>query len=355
MTSNSGILLYGANGYTGELIAREAAKRNLPVTLSGRSKQAIETLATELHLPYIILDLQNTDALERAIASFQVVLHAAGPFIHTAEPMIRACLKNGVHYLDITGEILVFELAASLDEEAKNRGVMLMPGTGFDVVPTDCAARSLYDQMPDAVRLELAFGMQGGRVSRGTALTAVENLGANGLIRKEGKLTEVPFGYKTLTVRFDEGVHRFCMTIPWGDISTAWRTTKIPNIETYMAIKPAAFRSSLFLFRYFKWLITKPFIKGRIRSAILKGKPGPDEQERTTGKAFVWGRTTHAEGKTLEVRYQLPEAYHLTALSSVLIASKVLSGNFQPGYQTPAGLYGADLILEIPGVRKIDL
>jgi short subunit dehydrogenase-like uncharacterized protein len=355
MTAKSGILLYGANGYIGELIAREAAKRQLPVTLSGRSKKAVTDLAAELRLPYIILDLQDSDALERGLASFQVVLHAAGPFVHTAEPMIRACLKKGVHYLDITGEIPVFELAASLDAEAKNRGIMLMPGTGFDVVPTDCAARSLHDQMPDAVKLELAFGMQGGRVSRGTALTAVENLGANGLVRRDGKLTEVPFGYKTMTVAFDKAVHRFCMTIPWGDISTAWRTTGIPNIETYMAIKPGQFRSSLFLFRYLNWLIKISFIKDRIKAAILKGKPGPDEVERTTGKAYVWGRATNHSGKTTEVRYELPEAYHLTALSSLLTAEKVLAGNFQKGYQTPAGLYGADLVLELPGARKIDL
>ncbi|TAL40352.1 MAG: hypothetical protein EPN92_15040, partial [Chitinophagaceae bacterium] len=170
MQSNS-FLLYGANGYTGELIARYAGQYNLQPVFAGRRKEVIEPMANKLHLPYRIFDLNDEAALHTALKEVKAVIHAAGPFHFTAKQMVETCLQTGTHYLDINGDIAVFEMIKRYDDAARKAGIMLLPGVGFDVVPTDCVALQLKKLLPDAVTLQLAFATLGGGLSHGTATT----------------------------------------------------------------------------------------------------------------------------------------------------------------------------------------
>jgi short subunit dehydrogenase-like uncharacterized protein len=226
-------LLYGANGYTGELIAREAVKRGLKPILAGRNAGKVRALAKELHCEARVFGLDDQTATLVALEDVAAVLNCAGPFAHTAGRMMQACLASHVHYLDITGEIDVFELAQSLDEKAKRARAVLCPGAGFDVVPTDCVAACLLEALPNATHLALAFETRS-RASIGTAKTTVESLGLGGRIRKNGKIVAVPFAYRTREIDLGEGV-RETVCIPWGDVSTAFHTTGIPNVEVFLA------------------------------------------------------------------------------------------------------------------------
>lgn len=344
-------LLYGATGYTARLILRYARQFGLEPVLAGRNEAALRRLAEEQGLSYRVADLNDEKALDAALTDMPVVLHCAGPFVHTALPMQRACLRMGTHYLDITGEIAVFEQGKLLDETARQRGVMLLSGVGFDVVPTDCLARHLSDRLPDATHLELAFASIGGSVSHGTALTAAENMGGGGKIRRNGMLVTVPNAHRTLDVDFEGGKKLTCMAIPWGDVSTAWHTTGIPNIETFMAVPTAAVwaaRAGNYLGGLLRNPLAKRFLQGQIRRRVT----GPDERTRQTARSLVWGRVRNAAGQTAEARLSGPEVYTLTALAALTITQRVLNGEAQAGYQTPAGLFGADLVLEIEGVRR---
>ncbi|HEX8155329.1 MAG TPA: saccharopine dehydrogenase NADP-binding domain-containing protein, partial [Thermoanaerobaculia bacterium] len=176
-------MIYGANGYTGELIAREAVRRGERPILAGRSGDKIVPLAKELGLDARIFDLDRID-----LHDVDLVLHCAGPFTRTAKPMVRACLEARAHYLDITGELNVFEAVLARDADAKARGITLLPGVGFDVVPTDCLAAKLKERMPDATELWLAFYSRGGSISRGTMKTMIEHSGKGGAIRKDGAI-----------------------------------------------------------------------------------------------------------------------------------------------------------------------
>ena len=197
-------LIYGANGYTGELIAREAARRGLKPILAGRNRAAIEALSVELGLESRIFGLDDPKVIAAGLNDCAVVLHCAGPFSRTAKPMIEACLLTHTHYLDITGEIAVFEMAATFDAVAKLASIMLLPGVGFDVVPTDCLAAHLKAQLPTATHLALAFrGL--GRTSRGTTLTGLEGMSTGGMIRRDGKLMPVPAAWKTRRIDFGNG------------------------------------------------------------------------------------------------------------------------------------------------------
>ncbi len=352
MNSNS-FLLYGANGYTGKLIARLAKEYGLIPILAGRRAEALEPLAKELNTTYHVIDLNDTVKLESVLKEVSLVLHAAGPFKNTANQMIEACLKTNTHYIDITGEIVVYEMAKKYNDAALKAGIMLMPGAGFDVVPTDCIALFLKNKLPDANELKLAFASVGGGLSHGTALTMAEGMGEKSAVRKDGKIVRVPLGHKGMWVDF--GIKKlFVMTIPWGDISTAYTTTGIPNIETYTGTSPKTFKILKFQF-LFNWLLRTSFMRNRLKKKINSKPAGPTDEKRARSKGLVWGEAKNSEGKTAQARLIGPDGYTLTAHTSLIIAKKILDGNFKPGYQTPAGCYGADLILEAPGVTRENL
>jgi short subunit dehydrogenase-like uncharacterized protein len=343
-------LLYGANGYTVELIARFCSEYQLKPLMAGRNETALKQLEERFGYEYRVFPLESPDLLDQAVREVPLVLHAAGPFRHTAKPMMQSCLRNKVHYTDITGEIPVFELCHGMDQMAREAGIMMMSGVGFDVVPTDCLALFLKEQMPDAVSLQLAFTGTGGRPSRGTATTMAEGAGMPGAKREGGKIIPVPLGHKGMWVDFGEK-KRFVMAIPWGDVSTAYYTTGIPEIETFTAVSPKTHQRVKYL-KYLNWLLKTSFVRNRMIRKIRSGPAGPSDAERLNNRSLVWGEVRNQHGSQLQARLSGPEGYTLTAHASLIIARKIKEGKWKPGYQTPAGCFGSGLVLEIPGVSR---
>ncbi len=349
------LLLYGANGYTGKLIAKLASAYGLKPILAGRTEASIKPLADELQLPYRIFDLDDKTQLETALSEVKLVLHAAGPYVYTAKQMIEACLQAGVHYIDINGDIAVFEMLKKYDAAAIEQNIMVMPGVGFDVVPTDCIALQLKNKMPDATHLKLAFASIGGGLSHGTAITMAGKIGEGGAARENGRIVRKPLGQKGMWVDFSAGSgggkkNLFVMTIPWGDISTAYTTTAIPNIETYTGIAPKVY--SILKFQWaFNWLLRTGFVRNIIRKKIKARPAGPSDEQRQKSSSLVWGEVSNPSGKTLTGSIRCADGYSLTAHSSLLISKKILEGNYRTGFQTPAGCYGENLIMEVPGTE----
>lgn len=346
------VLLYGANGYTGQLIARYAKEHQLQPILAGRNEQEITALATALQLPYKILSLDNSQQLKETLADVAVVIHAAGPFRYTAKQMVEACIETGTHYIDINGDISVFEFIKRYDEKAKAANVMLLPGAGFDVTPTDCIALSLKKQLPDAAHLEIAFVAMGGQISHGTATTMAGKAGEGGVVRENGQFVKKPLGHKGKWIEVD-GKKLFVMTIPWGDISTAYVSTGIPNIETYTGIKPSVYRIMKFQF-LFNWLLRTKFVRGLIQNKINQNPAGPADEKRAAGKTYIVGKVSNAAGKEVTGKIVCADGYTVTALGCVLITQKILAGNCKAGYQTPAAVYGEQFIFEIEGTKRVD-
>lgn len=343
-------LIYGANGYTGELITRYAVERGMRPIVAGRNEAAIRELAQKHELEYRIFSLDESEKLDAALNEVAMVLHCAGPFSLTSRQMGEACLRSKTHYTDITGEIAVFEACAAADEKAKDAGIMVMPGVGFDVVPSDCLARHLKDRLPTATNLTLAFYGKG-RLSHGTQATMTMNAGKGGAVRRDGKITPVPAAWRTRKIDFGNGEIKTGVTIPWGDVATAYYSTGIPNIEVYTVAPPSALKA-MKLSRYLGPLLeTKP-VQKFLQSRIPPG--GPSDKERARGKTLLWGEASDEDGNRFEARLQCPEGYTVTALAALLITEKILSGKFTPGFQTPAKAYGADLALEIDGVERQD-
>lgn len=340
-------MLYGANGYTGTLTARLAKARGESPVLAGRNRDAVEALGRELELPTRVFSLDDAAATREALRGVAAVLHDAGPFSATSAPMVDACLAAGAHYLDITGEVKVFEAIFARDAEAKAAGVVLLPGVGFDVVPTDGVAAMLHQRLPDATHLELAF-MGLGAMSRGTLKTAVEGMPDGGCIRENGALRRVPIAYRLREVPFPHGARR-AVSIPWGDVSTAFRSTAIPNILCYMGAPPKMIRQMKATRFLLPLLKLRPLVR-LLQKLIEKRVTGPSDTLRHSGWSDVWGEVRNARGDVQTMCLTTPEGYTLTADASLRAVKRLLAGGVPAGSHTPSTAFGARFVLECDGV-----
>ena len=346
-------LLYGAYGFTGQLLVEEAVKRGHRPLLAGRDAAKTAVIAQQYNLDHVALDLNDTDKLHQIVAGVDLALHAAGPFIHTSEPMVQACLAGQTHYLDITGEIPVFETTLSYDAHAREQGVALINGVGFDIVPTDCLGSYAAAQLPDADSLEIAF-MGLSRASAGTARSMLEmlpTLEQGSLLRRNGRLVPLPFGQGSREVTFSHGRSLRVTPIPWGDLVTAQLSTGVANVTTYMALPlpPGA--------QAITPLLTRLLKVGPLRRASLKLVDwtihGPDDHLRQTARSYVWACASNQAGQRREAWLETIEPYRLTAVAGIRAVEKTLQ--LQPaGALTPSLAFGADFVLAVDGTTRYD-
>jgi len=343
-------MIYGAYGYTGRLVAALATERGEIPVIAGRDERRLRALGERFELEHRVFDLADAKATRAGLAGIDAVAHCAGPFSATAAPMVAACLDTGTHYFDITGEIDIFESILSRHDEAVAHHVVLLPGAGFDVVPSDCLAALLARSMPGAVRLELAI-RTGSSVSPGTAKTAMESLGTPGRARIDGVIGPVPPDRRRRTVDFADGrasVH----AIAWGDVSTAYHSTGIPDIVVYAALPPAVGP-----------MVAMAQVAGpAARNALVQGTlkrlvgrlPGPSAEARAKNQAQLWGEVTDPEGRTATARVTTLDPYDLTADAVVRIAQRLAAGSVPPGAHTPSRALGADFVRELDGAKVFD-
>ncbi|MHB9288313.1 saccharopine dehydrogenase family protein [Halobacteriales archaeon Cl-PHB] len=346
-----GVILYGAYGYTGELIARRAADRGVDLTLAGRNAEKLRPLGDDLGFETRAFAVED-DAAEAALADHAVCLNCAGPFAETYRPLVETCLETGTDYLDITGEIEVFEAIHALGDRASDRGVTLLPGVGFDVVPTDCLAAHLHDRLPEADELALAFDGSGGS-SAGTTRTMLRNLDAGGAVRRHGRIKSVPLAWRSQKIDFGDGP-RSTVTIPWGDVSTAYHSTGIENVEVYMAMHPKSIRRMRYL-RYVTPVLGLDPVQRLVERFAVDDYEGPDAETRATTEAQVWGRVRTDDGDWAVSRLRTPNSYDLTVETVLAAARRTQAGEAPVGFQTPSSAFGADFVLEVDGVERTDL
>jgi len=340
-------MIYGANGYTARLIAKQARQRGLQPILAGRNQAKIESMAAQTGFDSLVFDLDDKAAMIQALEGVAIVLHCAGPFSATSQPMLEACLEKACHYLDITGEISVFANAYRQSDEARHADIVLMPGVGFDVVPTDCMAATLVKALPAATSMALAFEA-GGRMSAGTAKTSVEGLASGGCIRQDGKLKWVPLAWKTREIPFKHG-KRLAVTIPWGDVFTAYISTGVPDIEVYMAASPSTILRMKRL-RVLKPLLSMQWVQNMMKRRIEKSVTGPEPDERQNSQMQLWGEVSSADGRSVSATMTTPDGYDITASASLGIVEYLLEHDVEGGFYTPSLLMGSDYVTSLPGV-----
>ena len=347
------ILIYGATGYTGKLVAREAARRGLDVVLAGRDAIKLKHVASEHGFETRAAALDDAAGLRAALDGIAAVLHIAGPFSKTSRPMADACIATRTHYLDVTGEIDVFEALARRNAEAKSAGVTLLPGVGFDVVPSDCMAAYVATRIEEPTLLRIGLAGLGGGVSRGTARTMVESL-ADGLrIRHQGVLVRRPMG--SLEHHFDLGAGPLRgLAMPLADLASAFHSTGIPNIETYMVVSgsmPLLLKSSRLFAPLLRLASVQAFFSRRIDSM----SEGPDDATRASTRAIVLAEVTGPGDQRAAAMLETPSGYAMTQVAAVEAVRRAAEGSAPPGFQTPATAFGADFALACSDSRRTDL
>jgi len=343
-------LIYGSYGYTGNLIVEQAVKEGLKPLLAGRDEKQLRAQAEKFGLEYRAFSIEDSAALDSALLEVEAVLHCAGPFVLTFRQMAEACIRTKRHYVDISGEIEGFEALAAMDEEAQRAGIMLLPGGGFDVVPSDCLIAHVAEKLVNATHLELYIKLIGSSVSRGTARSGIENSHRQGRIRRDGKIVDVPNVWDTKSVNF-EHVPTRVISVGWGDVSTAYYSTGIPNVTTYMSF-PKGMVNLMRLTRYLGFLIysrpAKNYTKWLIGKLIVSG---PSRKQNESGFSLLIAEVTDGK-KTVRAKLRTPEPYYLTSLTAVEIMKRIISSDYKTGFQTPSKAYGADFILQFTRVSR---
>lgn len=345
-------MIYGAYGYTGQLVAQEAVLRGLNPILAGRNHEKLIALASRLGLSCRCFDLDDIENIALNLDGVSVLLNCAGPFCSTCVPLVNACLKSRVDYLDITVEIEVFEYMASLAPKAGKSRVVVCPGVGFGVIPTDCLAAILKEELPNAQRLALAFSSNRA-ISHGTAKTIVESLKYKGRIRKNGLISTSAIASKIRKIDFGNEVIN-AVSIPWGDISTAFCTTNIPDIVVYYPVHKGMV-ILLKLLRILRFILALEMVQIFLKKQIHKRIKCPTYEELRASRTRLWGEVSDENGNMVQGRFTCCHPYLFTARASVGVVEKLLNTDMIPGFYTPSKLMGPHYATTIPGVTRIRL
>jgi len=347
------VLIYGAYGFTGTGISKLASDYGITPVLAGRNESKLKPLAESLGLDYVVLSLENNhDNLVTVLKHFEIVLHIAGPYTFTAKPMLDAVIEAGTHYLDITGENHVIQQQLNRDEQFKAANIMVMPAVGYDVVPTDCLNVYVSDQVDNPTNLTVVINnsykvSEGAGASRGTMKSGLEVLGRPLLMRQQGEMVKVS-ALKVIQ-RVEDGQEQTLLQIPWADMMTSYVSTGVPTIEVFQLQQdkvpswlPRVAQSD-FARRILGWLIDK---------YAPEGPPADAQQTRQTR---IVSTATNSAGASASAALITPEGYLLTFHSTLIVAKKVIDGHWESGFQTVGKVYGPDLVLEVPGVSRVDL
>lgn len=319
MTGARSWMLYGAAGYTGALIARHAHERGHRPLLAGRSAEGVTALAEQLDFPHRALALDDPDALRAALADVELVLNAAGPFLHTAAPLAEACIDAAVHYIDIGNELQVFRALYDLGERAERAGVAIVPGVGFGVVATNCLALSVSDAVGGAEHLEVATRAATAQQGPGVAATREVSLPYGGWIREDGELVALQLGSGVRTIALPDGPCHV-MPLPTGDLEAAFQATGAPNIVAYSAVPDPA---------------------------------GQQAVEVPTFRSFGWAHATGRAGDTAEAWLQTGESYAFTAAAAVRAVEETFARS-PHGALSPAAAFGVGFAFTVQNTIRLD-
>jgi short subunit dehydrogenase-like uncharacterized protein len=342
------VMVYGATGFTGRMIVSNLLNKNLEIVLAGRNAQKLQPYQAQ---GVQVRSFEVEKIPEDALSNVDILLNAAGPFSKTVEPLVQAALKSGIHYLDISGEVPEFNCTLKYHKEATAKNIMLMPGVGFGVVPTDCVDAKLKNAMADATHLQLAFKTIGG-ASRGTAQSVLTYLPEGGSVRQNGLLQPLATGQGSILVDFGNGLEK-ALANPWrADLISAFVSTSIQNIQTY-SVMPSPLKELISLYPTFGWLFKSAFFQKLLNEQIQKVPEGPDEVSRKQGSSYVWGKVKNQVGKSKIYALKLPDAYEFTAHCAADIVEQVLQGKVKSGFQSPSQVFGADFALKFTGVEEL--
>jgi len=340
VTMKSGWMIYGANGYAGRLVAREAIALGERPLLAGRSAEKVRRVAEELGLPWLAFDLGDHAATVAALRGVELVLLAAGPFDGLAQPMMDACIEARTHFTDLDNELPVFRAAEERDARARERGVAIVPGIGFGTIATGSLVKRVVAEVPDANRLECALHIASTHAGAATGQSGLAAVRMGGRVRRGGRLVEHPLGAGGREIPFaDRG--RRASPIPTGDLEAAWMDTHIPDIVVYGTALSGGLlqRAGIAILRRLLWI-------GAIRRAVGSVREGAGGDAHCQ----AWACATNVRGEKAEACLETGEGFAFTAAAAAR-AVAVIRRAPTAGAHAAATVLGGAFVDSLPDVR----
>ena len=338
------VMIYGATGFSGGALASRLAGAGHDLLVAGRHQGRVRGLAQSLGVSHRTFSLGDPVEVQRGLAGVEVLVNAAGPFQATARPLIEGCLRAGTHYLDFSGEWPVFAMAQHLGPAALAAGVMVMPGVGFSIVVSDCLMARAARQVPEATLLRVA-GSQPALMSRGSVRSVLGLITGSVLVRRDGVLHQLPVGRRRARFNYGAGL-RDSIAASLPEVITGQQTTGVANIEVYLEA-PMAFELACRAGAVAADLLGERTLRDTLAplSAGWPERPSPAAQQRAFNSVVVeavdpWRRVTRFGIFT-------GDGYGVTTTTAHAIVERVLAGQRPPGFQTPAGVYGADFVTNL--------
>ena len=344
------LMIYGATGFTGLLIARAAAELDCELVLAARASTRLAAVARPLGAPFRAFSLNEPSAIVDALADIDFVVNAVAPVIAASEALIQACLATRTHYLDVTGELSAFVAAHRHDAAARARGIMIMPGAGFLIVASDCLAADIATLAPEAKYLRIGIA-QSKIFSRGSLKTVFNEARNHVVVRQAGRLTRIPIGRLERPFDYGEGPRTsFAVSLP--DVFTAHLTTGIPNIEGYLETSLARIATAVAMgFAPTLGATRQRTIPDSDRSGRIER---PSGDVRGPAKQIIVAETEDRWRRSRRLRMIVDDAYGFTAAAVAAILHRAFADDLAPGFQTPGRLHGPGLALSIPGAYRDD-
>jgi len=336
------ILLYGATGYSGRLIAHEArrgiesgALPNEEVVLGGRDRFALARLGRECSLTHVVFGLDDRSRVEDVLSEFDVVLNAAGPFADTGIRLAKAAIAVQCHYVDINGEVGVYKALDDLARAAEDRGVRLVSGAGFTATMSDVMVRWAVTLLRRVRPQGLALGVARIAVSdmthlsRGSLLTTLRSIREEVTIVRDGKYVHVPVGRLERTFDFGPNASdRIASAANLLDTCTAFETTRdlqidVGCIESYIEM-PLPIRIGYQAGALSAVWFSLPLVQRLAEMQIAQLPAGPDSEERTQNRQSIVLRIESPyQEPWVDWRLDTPNAYDVTARTALAVAAKV--------------------------------
>jgi short subunit dehydrogenase-like uncharacterized protein len=319
------LLIYGATGFTGKLIAQEAVRRGIKFEIAGRDQAEVSAYAAQLNVPFHVFSVDDQEGWAKALAGKTSLLNVAGPFSATAEQAMNASITHKVNYIDISAEVDVYRLAESKDEAAKAAGIMILPGAGL-FVSYDPLAVHTAKRVNSPVLLRAGYKYSGG-FSPGSIASSANIINAGLLVRKNGELVKMD---KADPAVFDSGngPEEYLLT-PFGGTVLSYKSTGIKDIEEYFQMALPA---------------SKP-----------EGETVDAADAEFKDKSILVIEVTGDDGTVVRSKLEMDAGYGPTIFSSVEIVSRTLDGFLKVGFQSPASAYGEELLKALPNVAVTDL
>ncbi|WP_319447209.1 MULTISPECIES: saccharopine dehydrogenase family protein [unclassified Mycobacterium] len=324
------LMIYGATGYTGRMAAEHAAAAGLKPILAGRDGSRLAALADELGVDHRAFGLDDPSVVDESMSDVSVLLNCAGPYQKTAHPLMTAAIRSGSHYLDVAAELDGYRLAETLDDQARAAEVMLLPGSGGSVAMLGCLAGHAVERVSHPKRIRIALHVTGS-MSRGSAISAAENLTTECLMMADGHLVSRDPG----EVReFDFGTGpTTCSPVTLPDLVTIWRSTGVPDIETFVHVSGGGFPEG-----------------------DLDALPaGPTDEQRDANRYHAAVEVTGADGRVVHSVLDTVNGYTFTPMAATEAARRVLGGEFRAGFHTPATIFGNGFVETIADSGVFDL